>query len=646
MIERILQGFPPYTHALTLVSDPDGLLADEAVLAGLAERGFHLLNEPDPLYLRQRVEERRPFCADRPLIVVTAGALKELPYDLWQPGHHVELALHTFFPTLAYPIVRALTPAQRWRLSQAPPPAKTLGRQSSMDYVLRHVFAVDFERLRQPAGLIAWLDPYHQQADPMPALLADYLLQHLHAVPAYTDWPLDELLAQREAFTTFVREQWLAYVQQCSGELLSEKPIRYVLRFEEDDHLQDAVPRLVRSGTLASLQVDDPERLPRWTRSAILSPDEDLWQRQLAEALALLQEHLRTPLADARWERWQAIARMWADLDRLRHDPKASPDPRQQAACVQLQQRLDPAFLDWLCRSYAPLGSQRLPVPHHVHHVPDYIAYQRRHSQLERVVLLVMDGMALADWHLIGTTWRARHPDWSWHEQLLLAQIPTHTAISRQALVSGLRPADFAPTLHDNEAEARLWTAFWARQEMPEDACAYVHLALPREAPPPLWDSPWLHVLALVYSRIDEIAHDATLGATDVQASLQLWLQQESPQLEALLVHLLKNGFTAYVTSDHGHVEARGLGRPSEGLLAQTRGQRARVYDDRLVAESVRQAFAPSILWANDGLLPQGIWALMLAERHAFVTYNETVVTHGGATLEEVVVPLVTITRS
>jgi hypothetical protein len=153
-------------------------------------------------------------------------------------------------------------------------------------------------------------------------------------------------------------------------------------------------------------------------------------------------------------------------------------------------------------------------------------------------------------------------------------------------------------------------------------------------------------VLCLVYSRIDEIAHDATLGATGVQASLQLWLQQESPQLEALLAQLLKNGFTAYVTSDHGHVEARGLGRPSEGLLAQTRGQRVRVYDDRLVAESVRQAFAPTILWANDGLLPQGIWALMLAERHAFVTYNETVVTHGGATLEEVVVPLVTITRS
>ena len=225
MIERILHHFPIYTHSLTLVSDPDGVLADEGVLAALVERGFTLVDEPDPVALRQRVETLRPWSVDHPLIVVTVRPLNELPYDLWQQGHHATLALHTFFPNLAYPVVRALTPAQRYRLSQSPPPPRRLGRRGTVEFLLRHVFAADLDALRQPAHLIAWLDQVHQQADPMPPVLADSLLAHLRKVPAYSDWPVDELLASRDAFTYFVREQWRAYVQQQTGKLLKEESV-------------------------------------------------------------------------------------------------------------------------------------------------------------------------------------------------------------------------------------------------------------------------------------------------------------------------------------------------------------------------------------------------------------------------------------
>jgi hypothetical protein len=149
-----------------------------------------------------------------------------------------------------------------------------------------------------------------------------------------------------------------------------------------------------------------------------------------------------------------------------------------------------------------------------------------------------------------------------------------------------------------------------------------------------------------VYSRIDEMAHDATLGASGVQASLQLWLQHESPRLEALLAQLLDRGFVIYLTSDHGHVEARGFGQPSEGLLVQALGKRARLYADELVVKATQMAFHSTILWSDDGLLPAGVWALMPEGREAFATHNQVVVTHGGMTLDEMVVPLVTITGS
>ncbi len=237
MIDQILGHFPLHTHPLTLVSDPDGVLADEAVLATLAERGFALVNEPDPIRLRHRVEQERPFSIDRPLIVVTAGSLNELPYDLWQQGHHVTLALHTFFPNLAYPVVRTLTPAQRWQLSQAPPPPRRLGQRGTVAFLLRHVFAANLDALRDPAQFVAWLDQYHQQADPMPTVLADSLLAHLRKATAYAGWPLDELLANRDTFATFVREQWRACVQQQTGQLLGEEPVRYLRSFDQPQRL-------------------------------------------------------------------------------------------------------------------------------------------------------------------------------------------------------------------------------------------------------------------------------------------------------------------------------------------------------------------------------------------------------------------------
>jgi hypothetical protein len=514
-----------------------------------------------------------------------------------------------------------------------------------MEFLLGQAFAVDLDALEQPARLIAWLDQYHQQADPMPSVLAGHLLAHLRKVTAYADWPLNELLASRDTFTTFVREQWRAYVQQRTGQLLGEEPVRYLLDFEADHALHDALPGLMRSGALEPVGVDRPDRLPAWARPAVLSPEEDQRPRRAAELLATLREHLQTPLGEARWERWQAVARTWAELTTLHYDYNIHLGLVQQEAYEPLRSKLDTAFLSWLRKRYAPLGSQRLPTPHHVHHVPHYIAYQRRQAQAGRVALLILDALSLADWQLIGPTWRARHADWRFEEHLVLAPVPTITAISRQALVSGLRPADFADTLDSNRAEPQQWAAFWTREGILADACAYARLSLDRDEPPPVLDSARVQALCLVDGSIDDMLHGASLGAADVQASLRLWLERDAPRLEAVIAGLLERGFTIYLASDHGHVEARGIGQPSEGLTVQTRSKRARVYDDWRAAVNARQAFEEATeLWGKDGLLPDGMWILMPHGGSAFAIFNDIVVSHGGPTLNEVVVPLVTIT--
>lgn len=57
--DQILRKFTPNVARLTLVADPDGLLLEEGVLAGIRERGFELIPFEDRLSVRLR--DQVPF---------------------------------------------------------------------------------------------------------------------------------------------------------------------------------------------------------------------------------------------------------------------------------------------------------------------------------------------------------------------------------------------------------------------------------------------------------------------------------------------------------------------------------------------------------------------------------------------------------
>ena len=648
MLDRILSNFPSYTYPLTLVSDPDNVLADETILNEITERGFSLLHEADPVQIRHRLAEMGNFGLQRPLIIITSGPLNEIPYDLWQQGHHVTLALYTLFPRLNYQVLRELTPQQRWQLSQHPAPKRGLGREDTIVHVLRHAFGVDFASLQEAASLIAWLNRYHTTGGPgpMPPILAEYWRQRLKARPTYQEWPLADLLTNRAAFVQFIAEQWQAYVQGQTGKHLRETAVRYRLPFDSNHDLQDTLPQLVRSGALQPVSVPQPTSLPDWAHIALLAPDENAIGRQVDEYLHLLAAQ-SGDLHDARWSQWQALARTWARLTLLRYTPDSALKPGQLSGYQAWQEKLDLAFLGWLQQYYAPLAGKKLPSPGHLYHVPHYIAYQRRQLKQQRIALLIMDGLALADWLLLADTWRDRHRNWQFEEHLVLAQLPPITAIARQALVSGLRPADFASSLSHNRNEEKQWATFWRQEDLPANACAYARLKLGKHPLPAKLDSTRVKALCLVNNSVDEMVHHASLGTADAQASLRLWLQEQSHQLESVIDGLLQRNYAVYLTSDHGHVEAEGMGQPDEGVLAETRSKRARLYANQATAVGVQQAFPDTILWHDDGLLPDETWALVAASasnhRLAFAPKNTVVVTHGGLTLDEVIVPLVQI---
>jgi hypothetical protein len=136
----------------------------------------------------------------------------------------------------------------------------------------------------------------------------------------------------------------------------------------------------------------------------------------------------------------------------------------------------------------------------------------------------------------------------------------------------------------------------------------------------------------------------------DHQETVKLWLSPSnsgvnSSKLENVINVLLDQHFTVFLASDHGHCAAVGFGSPAEGLMAHSRGRRARLYTDRRAAEQTHMSYNDTIVWSDDGLLPNNVYAVMPTGRQAFAEFSTIVITHGGITLDEVIVPLIEITK-
>ena len=99
-----------------------------------------------------------------------------------------------------------------------------------------------------------------------------------------------------------------------------------------------------------------------------------------------------------------------------------------------------------------------------------------------------------------------------------------------------------------------------------------------------------------------------------------------------------------YLASDHGNVWARGIGRPSEGVLVDKRGERAHIYTDPAFLALARQQSPTAIEWTNVGL-PAQLKVLLAPQLDAFLNARDQAVCHGGIALEEVIVPFVEISR-
>lgn len=243
-------------------------------------------------------------------------------------------------------------------------------------------------------------------------------------------------------------------------------------------------------------------------------------------------------------------------------------------------------------------------------------------------------------------TWAAMCSNcaWRFQESAAFAWVPTLTSVSRQSIFAAEPPLYFPDSLETTSKERAHWLRFWEDQgvqragvelvtnvEGHDDSKLETALANPR-----------LSILGIVWNKVDDIMHGMQMQTAGMHNQVRLWAAQG--HLQRLLTRLHDEGFAVFVTSDHGNVTATGIGNPQDGVLVETRGKRARVYDRPEFRDETATKFPQSIRWPGYGL-PPTYHVLLPRDLQAFTDEGDQIVAHGGIALEEVMVPFVAMGR-
>jgi hypothetical protein len=657
--DSILKEFVPEISRLTLVADPDGLLTEEGVLAGIKERGFELIPYDDHVAFRFAYESKYRSKWDRgektDLVVVLraeAADLSKLPYDLLQAGRQLSFNLGDIFPNLSYPIVEQLDRADldalyNAHLEHAP---GRLGDNATKDFILRHVFEIEPALIKKPSDLLRTLLRRHYRKQDLPGVFDGRLIEILEKAPELCDWPLRDIVPRREAFFAFLQERWPAYIDHLasSGEA-RESAEGYSLKYPGPldipfghDDVRVYVDNLFLEGLLQPVTHPMTEALTdKWVRSGIITGRGDDGLKRLEALLDATRKSL--PSAGARHREWLQFALKWGQTLATRHACAGEIEDELESAISDFETETEDAFRGWLVGRYASLHNLPSNKPAMVHHVPHYLARFAAESKVYKLALVVIDGLAIDQWCAVREELQSPDSALELRESAVFAWAPTLTSVSRQAIFSGNVPVYFPESIDTTGKEPTQWARFWVDRGFQQSSVAYskgLGENSSLEKLNAIIDKPAVRLLGIVIDKVDKIMHGMELGAAGMHNQVRQWIREGF--LPELLKLLQENGFAVVLTSDHGNIEASGCGIPSEGVLADTRGERVRVYGSESLRNSCLAEFPEAVPWPSVGL-PENYLPVMAPEGKAFVTKGKRTVAHGGASLREIIVPFVTV---
>ena len=279
-------------------------------------------------------------------------------------------------------------------------------------------------------------------------------------------------------------------------------------------------------------------------------------------------------------------------------------------------------FKDWILSYFGKLSTALN------RHSPVVIsrAMEFMHDRSEKFAIIVMDGMSMFDWRILS----AEFSGLRYTKSDMFAMIPTTTSVSRQCLLSNKYPSQLLNPWSQSKEKTEFYDC--------AKKMGYQEHQIGYERGYDADFNSFVQCAAVIINEIDDTVHGQGQGRIGMFNDITVMAKQA--KLKAIVKRLLKKGFDVFVTADHGNTHCTGVGKlMSTGLEVETKSRRMLVLKDFADKEALLAKF-PLIEYPKYYLSKEYDY-LICDKGYSFDAKGEDVMSHGGISIDEVIVPFI-----
>lgn len=338
------------------------------------------------------------------------------------------------------------------------------------------------------------------------------------------------------------------------------------------------------------------------------------WENVLEYLKQLYSETMEKAQQVKTYTGWFEIAEKKGKIDVLATEHRLHFDTSQ----------INEMFQDYIMGHFGKLSSEmNRETPVLVSRAMEYM-----HDHSNKFIIIVMDGMSQFDWRIISRSFN----NIPYEQSAVMAMIPTTTSISRQCLLSNKYPSQLMEP----------WKQSKEKQEF--TACAknmgYTEKQIGYERGYDAQFGSFVQCGAVIINDVDNMVHAQCQGRLGMLSDMSILSDQN--RLADMTRRFISAGFDVYITADHGNTPCVGLGKlMGTGVETETKSKRMIVLQDFGDKASLLGKYG--LIEYPKYYLNKDFHYLSCDVGESFDAKGEVVMTHGGISMDEVIVPFIKI---
>lgn len=239
-----------------------------------------------------------------------------------------------------------------------------------------------------------------------------------------------------------------------------------------------------------------------------------------------------------------------------------------------------------------------------------------------------MDGMSEFDWNIISSSFTGLQ----YEKSSMFAMIPSTTSVSRQCLLAGKYPSQLLEPWKQSKEKTEFVNC--------TKDLGYSDTQIGYERGYDAQFGSFVKCGAIIINDVDDMVHAQTQGRLGMFNDITVLANQK--KLLEMTQRFLSAGYDVYITADHGNTTCTGLGKlMGTGVEVETKSRRMVVLKD--FADKAGLIEKHGLVEYPKYYLPKEYDYLICDVGDSFDAKGDDVMTHGGITLDEVVVPFIKI---